>query len=191
MEPNLDNELEAIAHGDPVAFGRWMSAAEASVRRSLRPFARHLDAEALLQETFLRIWQVAPRITRDGRPNTLLRLAFVTARNLALSELRRARVSPEELDRVERALHAEESSAVVLSDPLLRSALLACREKLPGKPRAALDQRLGGEGARDDSELAAQLGMTLNTFLQNFTRARKLLAECLRKRGISLEVELR
>ena len=28
--------------------------------------------------------------------------------------------------------------------------------------------------------------MRLNTFLQNFTRARKLLAECLRKRGVDL-----
>jgi hypothetical protein len=28
--------------------------------------------------------------------------------------------------------------------------------------------------------------MELNTFLQNFTRARKLLADCLRGRGIDL-----
>ena len=33
-------------------------------------------------------------------------------------------------------------------------------------------------------------GMSLNTFLQNFTRARKLLAECLGKRGIDLAAEM-
>jgi RNA polymerase sigma-70 factor (ECF subfamily) len=32
--------------------------------------------------------------------------------------------------------------------------------------------------------------MSLNTFLQNFTRARKLLAECLAKRGIDLRSEM-
>jgi hypothetical protein len=30
----------------------------------------------------------------------------------------------------------------------------------------------------------------LNTFLQNIVRARRLLAECLRKRGIDLALEL-
>jgi hypothetical protein len=30
--------------------------------------------------------------------------------------------------------------------------------------------------------------MKTNTFLQNVTRARKLLAECLKKRGVALEV---
>jgi RNA polymerase sigma-70 factor (ECF subfamily) len=38
--------------------------------------------------------------------------------------------------------------------------------------------------------VAATLGMKKNTFLQNFGRARKLLVECLRKRGVDLEVEL-
>jgi RNA polymerase sigma-70 factor (ECF subfamily) len=32
--------------------------------------------------------------------------------------------------------------------------------------------------------------MRKNTFLQNFGRARKLLAECLRRRGIDLALEL-
>ena len=32
--------------------------------------------------------------------------------------------------------------------------------------------------------------MRLNTFLQNFSRARKLLAECLAKRKVDLDAEL-
>jgi hypothetical protein len=32
--------------------------------------------------------------------------------------------------------------------------------------------------------------MRLNTFLQNFTRARQLLADCLRKRGVVVDQEL-
>lgn len=32
--------------------------------------------------------------------------------------------------------------------------------------------------------------MRLNTFLQNFTRARKLLADCLKRAGVTLAEEL-
>ena len=39
--------------------------------------------------------------------------------------------------------------------------------------------------------LAAGVGMRPNTFLQNITRARKLLKECLRLAGVDLAVELR
>lgn len=188
---DLDSELEGIISGDAAAFGRWMAAAELPVRQSLRPFAAAVDAEAVVQEAFLRIWQVAPRFKRDGRPNGLLRLSLTTARNLAVSELRRGRPSPQERDALERALAEGMDATPSLPDPLLRAAIFACREKLPGKPRQVLDARLSGEGGRPDVALAQTLGMTLNTFLQNFTRARKLLAECLRGRGISIEGELR
>jgi RNA polymerase sigma-70 factor (ECF subfamily) len=49
---------------------------------------------------------------------------------------------------------------------------------------------LQSAGADDDLTLAETLGMRLNTFLQNFSRARKLLAECLGKRGIAVDQEL-
>jgi RNA polymerase sigma-70 factor (ECF subfamily) len=42
-----------------------------------------------------------------------------------------------------------------------------------------------------DEELAAELEMRPNTFFQNITRARRLLAECLRLRGIDLALEMR
>src|SRR4051794_27893426 len=122
-EVDADSWLMAIAAGDSSAFGRWMSTTEPALRRVLRPFARKVDAEAVLQETFLRIWQVAPRVTRDGRPNALLRLAQVTARNLALSELRRARVNHQEVE----ALGAMTEQVVcipALPDPMLRGAIL-------------------------------------------------------------------
>ena len=73
---------------------------------------------------------------------------------------------------------------------MLRAAIADCRDKLPPKPRQALDSRLASGGGRDDLELAASVGMRLNTFLQNFTRARQLLADCLRKRGILIDQEL-
>lgn len=187
---DLDPHLAAIAEGDAGAFALWMAHAEPPLRASLRGFARTVDAEAVLQETLLRVWLVAPRVKGDGRPNALLRLALTTARRLALSEARRVAAAPQELDALEHLASAD-AEMPALPDPALRAAIGECRDRLPPKPRLALDQRLEAAGGRSDVELARRVQMSLNTFLQNFTRARKLLAECLRKRGISPEEVLR
>ncbi len=170
-----------IAAGDADAFGQWLAAAEPRVRGSLASFARVVDTEAVLQEALVRVWQVAPRFTPDGQPDSLIRFAVRIARNLAVSELRRTRA---------RAIEAEDLDEGVVDapvpDPMLRQAIVDCRDKLPTKPRMVLDARLEAAGGRDDTELAEGLGMRLNTFLQNFTRARQLLADCLGKRGIEV-----
>jgi RNA polymerase sigma-70 factor (ECF subfamily) len=193
----MDSLVAAIAAGDPAAFASWMRGAERPIRDSLRGFAASVDTEAVLQETLLRIWQVAPRFEPDGRPNGLMRLAIRIAHNLAISEVRRTgRAVPGEPAALERALEAEleraGSHAQGLPDPLLRQRLQDCRERrLPGKPRQALDARLENAGAEPDAVLAARLAMQKNTFLQNVTRARRLLVDCLRAHGIDLaELEL-
>ena len=186
---DLDVYLAAIAGGDARAFGSWMSGAEPRVRDSLRSFARVIDVEAVLQETLLRTWQVAPRLVADGRPNSLVRMAIRIGRNLAISEVRRTKATPTEGDDLEAALASGEQP-VSAPDPMLRRVIAECRDKLPDKPRQALDARLTSAGAQDDTDLATGLRMKLNTFLQNFTRARQLIADCLRKRGIVIDQEL-
>jgi DNA-directed RNA polymerase specialized sigma24 family protein len=180
----LDAWEPLVAAGDPHAFARWVAGVEPRLRASLTSVAAQLDAEAVLQECLLRIWQVAPRFVPDGRPDGLARLAIRIARNLAFSELRRRRIAPT-VD-VESSDHG---TSAVAPDPLLRRVILECREQLPDKPAAALAARLDGPW-RPDVELAQELGMKLNTFLQNFTRARKLLAQCLSAHGVDVEVEL-
>jgi len=186
---DLDVHLEAIVGGDPRAFGHWMAGAEPRVRDSLRSFARVIDVEAVVQETLLRTWQVAPRFVPDGRPDGLLRMAVRIGRNLAVSETRRMRTTPRDADQLDAAMDAEPTPAST-PDPLLRRAIAECRDKLPGKPREALDARLASAGGKDDHDLATELRMKLNTFLQNVTRARQLLAECLGKRGVVIDQEL-
>jgi RNA polymerase sigma-70 factor (ECF subfamily) len=176
--------LLLLAMGDEEAFGRWIAVAERPLRTSLRSFATRVDVEAVLQETLLRIWQVAPRVTPDGRPNPLLRLALRVARNLAIDEVRRARTMAAGDEDLEATLAF---AAPQETDPLLRKTIENCREELPQKPALALGARLESAGAEPDATLAARLGMQLNTFLQNFTRARKLLAKCLQARGVELE----
>lgn len=188
---DLDHELGAIAAGDAGAFGRWLAGAEHELRSSLRPVAALVDTEAIQQEALLRVWQVAPRFVPDGRPNGLLRLAVTIARNLVRSELRRARPELAEPMAIEDALAVESrTEAPCGPDPFLRRAIEECRGKLPSRPAQALHQRLSSAGAEPDGVLAERLGMKLNTFLQNFTRARKLLSDCLKGKRVNLEAEL-
>lgn len=185
---DLDVFHPMIAAGDTTAFGQWMARAEPTVRLTLRSFATVIDVEAVLQESLLRVWQVAPRFVPDGRENGLLRLAIRIGRNLAVSEVRRTKARPAEpSDELDNEVEAPEMTA---PDPMLRRQIADCRDKLPAKPREALDARLAAGGGDDDDALAASLNMRLNTFLQNFTRARKLLADCLKRAGISIDAEL-
>jgi DNA-directed RNA polymerase specialized sigma24 family protein len=183
---DLDHELDAVAAGDPDAFGRWVAGAEAPLRASLRSFAAHVDCEALLQEALLRVWQVAPRCRRDEKPNALLRLGLRIARNLAIDELRRTRTTPVDGSALEAALRRDADPEPRAPDPLLRRAIEECRRALPDQPAAALAARIDAAGAEPDQALAARVHMKLNTFLQNVGRARKLLAACLRKRGVDI-----
>lgn len=152
-----------------------------------------MDTEAVLQEALIRVWQVAPRVVPDGKPEVLLRLGIRIARNLAISELRRDRLDPVEIEALERAAREHDAGPPGpdhSADPALRRAIEDCRRQLPAKPAAALAARLENEGEEPDSRLAERLGMRPNTFLQNFGRARRFLADCLRRRGIDLSLEL-
>ena len=87
--------------------------------------------------------------------------------------MRRTRATPVDPEGIEGVL-GEAERAPEEPDVLLREAIVECRDKLPPKPRQAFDSRLASAGGQDDVELAEALGMKLNTFLQNFTRARQL-----------------
>ena len=102
------------------------------------------------------------------------------ARNLCLDEARRPRGEP----LGEPLGENDEGLSPALPDPILRRAIEECRGKLPRKPAQALAARIAAEGAEPDASLARRLGMSLNAVLQNFTRARKLLAECLARKQV-------
>jgi len=188
---DLDVDLAAIQAGDPRAFGRWLAGAEAMLRANLRLFAASVDTEAVLQETALRAWEFAPRLVPDGCDNALLRWSVRVARNLAISERRRLRASPTPDAALEAALHDNQPPiAPHPPDPHLRAAIVDCRDALPVQPARALAARLAAGGGEADEAIAERLSMRLNTFLQNFTRARRLLLKCLEARGIDLATEL-
>ena len=167
------------------AFGRWMALAERPLRASLRRFARAVDVESAMQETFLRVWV----LIRSGErklegDNASLRFALRIGRNVALEEVRRARldhlVALEDLDPA-----AEPSvEPAPVSDAGLLRAIKDCVDRLRGKPREAMLARLGRGHELPDRDLAASIGMAVNAFLQNIVRARKAVAACLEGKGL-------
>lgn len=181
---NLDEYLPGIIAGDEDSFARWLAGAERPLWQSLRRFADSVDTEAAMQETLLRIWVVARRCRPDGQPNSLLRLGLRIARNLALCEIRRNKVAPIDNGAVDPP--DPPAPEPPLPDPALRKHIKRCLDKLPRKPAAALAARIESAGAEPDKRLAASLGMRLNTFLQNITRARRLVAQCLQHSGIEV-----
>lgn len=180
-EEMLETAFGRAESGDADAFAEWMAIAEHPLRRSLARFARAVDVEVVVQETFLRMWLVACDDTRrlEGG-NASLKFALGVARNVAHEELRKTRLF-QFVDEV-----PEPVSVPNLPDPALRKAINECMGRLPEKPRTALNARVQ-DGHLPDRDLAAGARMKLNTFLQNIVRARKLMAECLEKRGVRLE----
>lgn len=182
MTIDTDNELLLIQSGDADAFARWMSVVEEPLRLSLRSFAATVDVEAVLQEALLRTWNVAARVVPDGKPSSLFRVALRIARNLAVSERRKRRIT----DDGDETLAEMPADIPAPFDTMLLERVFDCAEKLPEKPRQALRARIASQGSEPDEVLAERLAMRLNTFLQNFTRARKLLAECLETFGVDV-----
>lgn len=176
----IDLGFEAARKGEAEGFAEWVRAVELPLRVSLRPFARQVDVEAIVQEGLLRMWVLAPRLALDG-PNASLRYATRLVRNLALREIERLRRLPP----------APGDGADVVVQPVppadrgLPRIIVDCFSRLPRKPREALLARVTDGASEPDRDLAARLGMRLNTFLQNIVRARRHLARCLESHGIS------
>lgn len=173
--------------GEAMAFAEWMGRVERPIRASLRRFSRAVDLEVVTQETFLRMWLLATRPERvlEGE-RASFRMALAVARNVAREELRRAKLgSLVPLDEVEEApeLVAEPEP---VPDPGLARAIGDCIGRIPRRPRAALELRIADGHARPDRELAEELGLKLNTFLQHIVRARRSLAGCLMRKGVEL-----
>jgi RNA polymerase sigma factor (sigma-70 family) len=179
----IDDAYQRTQEGDQEAFTSWVRLCETPLRKSLRSFARYVDVESVTQEGLLRMWRLAPSLSLTGE-NASLRYALRLVRNLALDETRRlrraTRADIEALSRLpEGAVDPDPPT-----DDRVGQAIRRCLEKLPDRPREALLARLRGGS---DHSLADGLGMKINAFLQNIVRARKLMAECLKRASVMVE----
>ena len=181
----LDDLFRAAGRGDQEALAQWMGRVERPVRASLARYARAADVEGVLQETLMRMWIFArERGDELQGENASLRFAIGMARNIARSEARRhgrlVYLPPEELP--DAGMMPE-----LPVSPSLVQFIRDCFRTLARRPRSALEARLREGAGRSDHEVAAELGMTKNTFLQNIVRARRQMRACLAHKGVAVE----
>lgn len=182
----LESAFRRAGYGDADAFAEWMGIVEYPLRRSLAAFARAVDVEVVVQESFLRMWLIAcdPGRRLQGEKASL-KFAIRLARNVALEELRHTRLY-QYFDEKDYDELPEMRVVPQLPDPALRRAIHECLDRLPEQPKTALNARIE-DGHLPDRDLAQGARMKLNTFLQNIVRARRLMAKCLEDRGVNLE----
>jgi RNA polymerase sigma-70 factor (ECF subfamily) len=140
------------------------------------------EAEDMVQETFLRVLRHRDRLPeiRDARV-WLIRITW----NLVLDRKRRQKTRPEnedisELARVLPAKELRADQAVIAAQRHAR--VLALIDELPAKERQAL--LLSALDELSNAEIATVLSITESSVRSRLFRARRDLAEMLRKEGL-------
>ena len=171
------------------AFAAWLVEAEPRLRGSLHGLSARIDAESVLQEAALRMWEIAKAIAQGERApivgtNASLRFALRMTHNLALNMIRKVKreVLVDPMDGFDDDVTPSDSDG---PDPLFHDLLWQCFELLTANPLRAIRVRVE-QGHLPEGEQAKLAGMTRNTFHQNIRRARLQLAECLSDKGIEL-----
>ena len=178
---DLEDYLARIALGDRGAFDGLYRATSAKLFGvCLRVLKNQAEAEELLQETYLQVWEVADRF-RPGGASPMSWLITI-ARNRSIDRLRQRKpvVSATRDDGTD--LLAEEPDPAPGPERLAgaaqeRQAILRCLAELP-EDRAEAVRRAYLEGDTY-AELATRFGVPLNTMRTWLRRSLLKLKECL------------
>jgi RNA polymerase sigma-70 factor, ECF subfamily len=147
-------------------------------RLGLRLLGERGRAEDLVQDTFVRLWQAAPRF--DPAQGTVRTFLFVLARRAAVDHQRRAAARPPGPPRDPRAAH--EPVAAAGEDALAGLEVREALESLPPKHRQVLE--LGYDHDLSQSQIAQHLDVPLGTVKTRTYHALRALGDELRERGI-------
>lgn len=167
----LEPLLLRLAQGDQEALGELYHRARAAVYGLALSYLKHAhDAEDVTQDTFVRVWENAPRYQPQGTP---LAWVLAVARNLALMKLReRGRtqdLEPEAWDRL-----AGDNPLVTAED---RQVLRAALEGLSDQERQVVI--LHAVTGWKHREIAQLLELPLATVLSKYRRALQKLKNTL------------
>ncbi len=135
------------------------------------------DAEDVLQETNLVLWQKAAEFdaTRDFMP-WALRIAQLQA----MAHLKRRKRVPLTFDEPLLAVLADEAITEAEELDTRRQALAGCLQKLPERQRELIASRYEPGGSVN--ELACRLGKTPKAVSEMLRRIRRALLECIERR---------
>lgn len=177
--------MQRIRQGDAGALEELVSAHRVALRRHLERYVPPADAEDLLRELWLRVWQRAGQWEGRGRPLAWL-LAIAT--NLALNHLRARRPvallpepgeddSPETFASLAEAVVPGPEEHALWREQLAR--VQAALATLPTDKRMAVQLvRIEGRSLR---QAAAELGIPVGTLKSRLHHAQEALAEQLKE----------
>ncbi len=172
----LDNYILGIAKGDKEALAGLYESTHTAVYGFALSLCKNVpDAEDVLQDVFVQIWNAAEQYTPAGKPMAWI---FTITRNLALLCLRQKNkmipFSAEDLQE-----HLEELSQVTSDDRIVLEALL---KSLQDTERQILVlHALSGMKHR---EIASLLQIPLPTVLSKYHRAVKKLGKIMKEADI-------
>lgn len=174
-----ERDLAQLAvNGDRQAFGELVRYHQAGVYNvAYRMLGERRDAEDAAQEAFLRAWQAIDRLDPQRPPGPWLKKIAV---NVCLNRLeKRVTIPLDEDDPPASASSGEPGPETWVlqreTGRQIRAALLS----LPPRYRAAIELRHFQELSY--AEMAIELGRPLSDVKSDLFRARKLLAECLKR----------
>ena len=161
--PEVEAWVVAAQAGDQAAFGCLVERFQRDVYgKAFAILRNHLDADDVVQETFLRVYRALPGFRFESSFRTWL--ITVTTRQ-ALNFLARKRNGHESLDPVEEgpehlALRVESNQMTALLDQESRRLLREALPKLPQRQRQALQLKLQKDLKYEDiaREMAISVG---------------------------------
>lgn len=175
-EDDLDCQLVRIAAGEQTALAEFYDRTRPAVYAMAWSIVRNgQDAEDVMQDAYVQVWQNARRYQVQGKPMAWL---MTITRNLALDCLRRrSRVEPMGPGEADFA----RAPAVTHEDRVLLSALLEGLEET--ERQIVVLHALGGLKHR---ETAALLDLPLGTVLARYSRAVKKLRLAGKEAGLDV-----
>lgn len=178
--PALHGDLAALMHrsaaGDREAFARLYDRTSAKLYGiCLRLMGNEAEAQDVLQETYIRVWQKADRF--DSSKASPITWLAVLARNKAIDRLRQRKLPSQDLEAAYDIEDDAPSPFDIAEREDDRSRLAHCLEELEARSRSAIRSAfLDGASYRD---LALSEGVPLGTLKSWVRRGLQRLRGCL------------
>ncbi|MGA2081295.1 MAG: sigma-70 family RNA polymerase sigma factor [Holophaga sp.] len=179
--PEVEAWVVAAQAGDQAAFGHLVERFQRDVYgKAFAILKNHLDADDVVQETFLRVYRALPGFRFESSFRTWL--ITVTTRQ-ALNFLARKRTLHESLDPVEDgpehlALRVESNQMTVLLDQESRRLLREALPKLPSRQRQALELKIQNDWKYED--IAREMDISVGSVKAHIFHAIQNLSQMIR-----------
>lgn len=177
-ELDLAGLMRESAAGDRLAFATLYERTSAKLYGiCLRLMGNEPEAQEVLQETYIRIWQKAERF--DPSKASAITWLSVLARNKAIDRLRRRAAPGEQLDAASEVEDDSPSAFEIVERQQDRLRLADCLKQLDERPRVAI-QAAFLDGATY-LELAEREDVPLGTMKSRIRRGLQRLRGCLER----------